>query len=273
MRQRPVSSALPGLAPGSGMQRPPDTRPPPDGIQEAVDANKLRITSDAVFKALVAVPLLMWWAALIAGMLQHDGVPVKYRGIQHPLQWFDSLFFKPLGNLIPFLMLGLRSAFASLPNEDSKGRVLPKVDAFVGRTATMSSRCVVLYAILAFLRISIYLAHIAFHNYGELPHMVSDHMTLAACVVASLHLELLCCLSDILRFQAATRSTGWGVSTKEGGLAAGLVLNALLCLLVSADMYYTALYYHKPVESMASAVLGFVLFHLPVLAMIRAHKR
>lgn len=79
-------------------------------------------------------------------------------------------------------------------------------------------------------------------------HIVSDHLVLAGAVVAGLHAELLCCLSDMRAAAAARR--GAARALEVGADAILFAGAAALMALTTADIFYTAKYYHYPLVSM-----------------------
>jgi hypothetical protein len=89
-------------------------------------------------------------------------------------------------------------------------------------------------------------------------HIVSDHIFLAATMLSSLHAELVCLMSDMLRTIRSSDSSGSSddaVSWREGALMLLFVVALFLYLFTAADMYYTAKYFHFP---LVSAVLQVV---------------
>jgi hypothetical protein len=85
-------------------------------------------------------------------------------------------------------------------------------------------------------------------------HIVSDHIFLAATMLISLHTEVVCLMSDLLRVEYRMADGGaqdgqdsWALS--EVFLALLLVLALFLYLFTAADMYFTAKYYHFPLVS------------------------
>jgi hypothetical protein len=80
-------------------------------------------------------------------------------------------------------------------------------------------------------------------------HIVSDHIFLAATMLISLHAELLCLMSDMLRTIRGSDSSSDAVSWREGALTLLFVVALFLYLFTAADMYYTAKYFHFPLVS------------------------
>jgi len=266
---QPPQPMTPAGAAGAAAARPP-----------AASTAPLRIPSDLAFGALLLLPLAFWAAALAAGMALHDGVPTKAQraAIDHPLQWFDSAVLARFGNLLPFGMLALRMAACALPlSGDARRAGGGKAAAGGGggapaRAATLARIAAAAYGALAALRIGVYLAHGAAHGHGAVAHLISDHITLGACLVACLQLEALCALSDVLRHheRADERCSADGV--REFALVAVLVANLCLLLLVAADAFFTALIYHAVAESAATAALGLAAFQGPALALARRYR-
>lgn len=82
---------------------------------------------------------------------------------------------------------------------------------------------------------------------------MSDHIFLAATMLISLHTEVVCLMSDLLRVEyrladgSQDKQDSWALS--EVLLALLLVLALFLYLFTAADMYFTAKYYHFPLVS------------------------
>lgn len=112
-------------------------------------------------------------------------------------------------------------------------------------------------------------------------HFLSDHIFLGASMLSCMQAELLCLASDIRR---ARNSTTHGSTTGADPAAlrllllpvalAGLAMIAavLYCLTVG-DMYFTARYYHLPLESFTTLAAALLLFQLPVLVWLRMRHR
>lgn len=89
-------------------------------------------------------------------------------------------------------------------------------------------------------------------------HIVSDHIFLAATMLISLHTEVVCLMSDLLRVEHALADEPGGnrqqqqdsLPLSEVFLTLLLVLALFLYLFTAADMYFTAKYYHFPLVSM-----------------------
>jgi hypothetical protein len=84
---------------------------------------------------------------------------------------------------------------------------------------------------------------------------VSDHIFLAATMLISLHTEVVCLMSDLLRVeekladQPGSNDGLSSLSLSEVLLCLLLVLALFLYLFTAADMYFTAKHYHFPLVS------------------------
>lgn len=92
-------------------------------------------------------------------------------------------------------------------------------------------------------------------------HIVSDHIFLAATMLISLHTEVVCLMSDLLRVEDTladqpgnSNSGPASLSVSEVLLALLLVLALFLYLFTAADMYFTAKYYHFPLVGWACSL-------------------
>lgn len=96
---------------------------------------------------------------------------------------------------------------------------------------------------------------------------MSDHIFLAATMLISLHTEVVCLMSDLLRVEHALAHESGGnkqqqqdsLPLSEVFLTLLLVLALFLYLFTAADMYFTAKYYHFPLVSMQPGFPGGVL--------------
>lgn len=81
-------------------------------------------------------------------------------------------------------------------------------------------------------------------------HIVSDHTFLAATMLISLHAEMICLMSDMMRAIKGAGQAGPGaVAWREVVLTLLFVVALFLYLFTAADMYYTAKYFHFPMVS------------------------
>lgn len=81
---------------------------------------------------------------------------------------------------------------------------------------------------------------------------MSDHIFLAATMLISLHTEVVCLMSDLLRQEyklAGQPGKESSLPVFEVLLALLLILALFLYLFTAADMYFTAKYYHFPLVS------------------------
>jgi hypothetical protein len=175
-----------------------------------------------------------------------------------------------------------------------KGWSLTKTRLALG---TLTIECLLLYSGVALGRVLAYLLHAGALKRGWLPgHVVSDHLFLAASMLACLQAEAACALSDWRRARrgggdaAAAAAAGGGGegsdgnSSSNGGskaasavarqVALALVLLAAVVLyaLTAADMYFTARYYHVPRETLLTALAVFAVFQAPVLGWLVARR-
>lgn len=266
----------------------PGSGPPVDRMAERTAAARaggpgttqtLHIPSTVAYRALLAAPLVFWLGCIASGMAHHNGVPSNYQSIVHPLQWFDSRVLRPAGTLLPFGALALRAAAFFVHGCSAHGHAArPGAGAApsypsTARTPSLLTHCMVLYVGMAALRAAIYMAHLAFHGHGERAHLVSDHMTLAACIAACLHVELVVTVSDLTRHHDGSDPTCTHCGAKEVVLVTALVLNVFVSFLTGADMYFTTRYYHAAIESGATAFLGLIVFQAPAIWLVATHRR
>jgi hypothetical protein len=248
-RDRPMAPGKGAAAPGGG-------------------AGVLLIPSGAAFKALVALPLLLWWACIATGMAAHEGRPQGK--FSHPLLWFDKLIFKRAGDVIPMAVMLLRLAAAALSGGiGGKGRAGPSLWPGTAK----------LYASLVALRLAVYGLHLLAHRHQVLDfHLVSDHMMLAGMVVTMLQVEVMCVVGDLCSMGAAAAARQQQhrqqqraeemllpASGQELLLALALVAGFFLMVCTAGDVHFTARFFHHPLECFGSTVLVFALFQAPAL--------
>lgn len=214
----------------------PETSTASIGTSTGLSRPDASITNTLARRVLVLGPLAVWVAFVVAGIYYNDGTFQP-----HPLVWFDKLIFRQLGALVPFLFYAPRVLTALA----------------VGKPATWAKKCLQVYVTVTFVRMALYYAHIS----ASAKHHMSDHIFLGASVVACLQLELVCSMNDIVK--AVKEDPDEVLLTLTG--SARFVMCLLTMLLTSADMFYTAKYYHERDHSATALLVGLGLFQAPVL--------
>lgn len=210
------------------------------------------LLSRAAFLALFCY--LAWFLLILSGMLVYEGTPVRIKSRQLPLYWFDVVF-RTTGSMLLFGLWAVRACAAHfLPRHFDLRVNLVWVPAAI-------------YAGQALIRGIIYQLHVAGYTHAlqqwvhadpsHPPHVMSDHILLAAAVHGGLACEALMPLLNWWHIAATGRG---GTFLRVYCAVAGS-----LAALVSAECYFTARYFHPPGEIMSAAVLGFVLFQGPLL--------
>ncbi|GBF93091.1 hypothetical protein Rsub_05702 [Raphidocelis subcapitata] len=229
----------------------------------------LRIESAAAFWVLAVGPLLVWWLAVFSGISAYDGLPVGGRKVRHALLWFDKGLLRPAGALLPFAILAARlavnaAADALSGDEAAAAAAAARRRRGRGQLGTLAWSCGWLYSLIALARILLYLSHY-YAMRGSLfaEHLVSDHLFLGGTIMVCLQSEAVCLVSDALRGLEAR------VTAREAGLTATFVAALFLYLCTAADMYFTARFYHYPLESFATTIAVFLLFQAPVIRWLR----
>ena len=199
-----------------------------------------------------------------------------------PLLWFDAIL-RRVGPFLPAPLLAARAA-AHGRLGGARGGGAP------ARPRSHFIQAAAVYAAAAAVRLGVYLPHRAgvladavdavaaavrgeavalAHAARPAPtihagrHVMSDHVFLGACLAAALAAEGALLAADLRRAHATRR----GVAVSRGRVAllsAGVALCATLFLLLAADMYYTAAYFHARHESLAAVAAGSVAFGGPV---------
>lgn len=102
---------------------------------------------------------------------------------------------------------------------------------------------------------------------GHPPHIMSDHILLAATVVGGLVTEAVVIFMSL-------RSRGDSPSALILLILAGII--TILAIIISIESYFTARYFHPPSEIVMGAVIGLVFFQVPLLAfcarLVQAHE-
>lgn len=220
----------------------------------------LVVESDSAFKALLVVPLVIWWLAIAAGVAAYEGMPPGKKRVYHIMLWFDKGILRPAGPLVPFVILAVRSGVLAVAHWwENRHAARPKRSLQLD-IGCLTLVCVKVYAAMAAIRVIVYLIHYYAIDANYLTdHMVSDHMFLAATMLICLQAEFMFLLSDIIRTMKAE------ISVREVGLTLTFIIALFLYLFTAADMFYTAKYYHHPFETFTTTVIVFLLFQLPVL--------
>lgn len=255
-------------------------------------SHPLVVPSDTAFKALLIAPLVVWWVAVLAGAWVYEGLP-KGQKVYHVMMWFDKGLLRPAGPLVPFVVVLLRAAvhwgehhwqLHSTASIAAAGAGRRRQEVRV-RLGSLLLNCLTVYSAMAVARLAIYLTHYFLLSQRLLEfHLVSDHIFLAATMLISLHTEVVCLMSDLLRVEhtlADAPTAGGNKQQQDNSLPLSevfltllLVLALFLYLFTAADMYFTAKYYHFPLESITTTVLVFIMFQCPMLVwMIRRRQR
>lgn len=195
-----------------------------------------------------------WFSLILGGNMAYEGEPILVKSKDLPLHLFDRLF-RTVGSLLLFALWAVRAATT---------RLLPR---HFDQASTLLRAPLAIYLVQSAIRVAIYQLHVAGYifspqrwardNTSHPPHVMSDHVLLASAVHAGLTSEAL--LPMLNRWHAKT--TGGGRTfLRLYSAAAGT-----LAVLVSAECYFTARYFHPPGEIFLAAVLGFAVFQAPLL--------
>ncbi|PSC69912.1 hypothetical protein C2E20_6610 [Micractinium conductrix] len=211
---------------------------------------------------------LAWFALLLTGTAAYEGEPVRVKSRDLPLHWFDRLFrFAGTALLLVVWLARAAGTVVASPRSGRQPAAAATADALlVWWPAGM-------YAAQAALRMIIYKLHAAgiifapgrFARDASLshpPHVMSDHILLGAAVHAGLAAEA------ALGALQAGRAGASALSSLL--LRAYTAAAAALAALVAAECYFTARYFHPPLEILLGAALGAALFQLPLVAYTRA---
>lgn len=102
----------------------------------------------------------------------------------------------------------------------------------------------------------------------EMKHIMSDHILLSASVISGLS-----CEAALIYMSLAHRRHPWSPAALKLCAAFGIVLAALVCF----ESFYTARYFHPPEEIVTGAIIGLVVFQLPILIfvarLLQRHER
>eukprot|EP00878_Enallax_costatus_P019688 GHUV01020777.1.p1 GENE.GHUV01020777.1~~GHUV01020777.1.p1 ORF type:complete len:284 (+),score=100.63 GHUV01020777.1:208-1059(+) len=122
--------------------------------------------------ALLAIPLVIWWFAVLSGAWAYEGLP-KGQKANHCMLWFDRGIFAPAGAALPFLVIVLRVAAHAVHHGLKHGAasIPAALKAVVTQAAARNSRrrrlklgtlvdlCLMLYVVVAVVRAVVYLLH------------------------------------------------------------------------------------------------------------------
>eukprot|EP00955_Chlamydomonas_euryale_P056660 356503-Chlamydomonas_euryale.AAC.2 len=233
------------------------------------------------WRVLAAVLLSCWLCATLAGTLSHDGgaLLAAHAGKRppHPLSRFDAAF-RAAGPLLPLLPWLLRAA----PLE-AVAMAGAAAAPGCGARATLAWPCLAAYLVVCAARMLLYLAHVVAQGGGGAGGghggWLSDHIFLAASVVACLSVELGACAADAMRLDGGGLHTrdgrdcggGSGGVRRRAAVGAAAAVALLLYGLVCADMFVTCRHFHQPTESLAALLGGLVCFQVPMLVWFTAH--
>ncbi len=216
------------------------------------------------------VPLLLegvWCLSVGLGVWNNDYPRPKEATL--PFLHFD-LLLRRIGPLLPFVVFALRALFenwlfprSSIKKADEKQSHVR--DCVLGARPNLWD-CFGLYVCLTLIRIGLYVLHLScewFLLRAEVSpnHLLSDHIVLAASLVAILKVEIAFLLEGLNERNPLSVRTTRKKSLKEA-LAFSLlfiVLSIALLLFgaVCGDMYYTAMYFHPRMQSLTALCVGF----------------
>ncbi|KAG2441523.1 hypothetical protein HXX76_003145 [Chlamydomonas incerta] len=254
-------------ADGAGAPPPPLQWQLPLELRDAA-SNKLLLPSRAALYALLSLPLLLWAGAVGAGCLHWEAeLPdgASRRDFEHPLIWFDRHVFRVWGSLLPLPPLFIRIAAVRLRRRPPPGGTALR------RRATLAVQAAQLYSIILVVRLALYAGHVALQRHAGL-FLVSDHLLLAASVVACYQSELVLAFSDAYKAELLARHDP-GAGVAQVAAVSALVGGVFLLVALYGDMYCTARWYHHPGENLAALGLGAAVFQLPVLVWLLRQAR
>ncbi|KAG2437742.1 hypothetical protein HYH02_011118 [Chlamydomonas schloesseri] len=269
--QPPQVAAPMSRAGGAGAPPPPLHWQLPLELRDAA-SSKLLLPSRAALYALLGLPLLLWVAVVGAGCLHWEAeLPdgASKEDFEHPLIWFDRHVFRVWGPLLPLLPYLVRVAAFSLrrrrlqPQTGAAAASAPAAPAPLRPAASLAVQAGLLYFVIIVVRIALYVGHVALQR-GAGVYLVSDHLLLAASVVACFQSELVLCFSDAHKAELLARHDP-GAGTPQVAAASGLVGAVFVLVALYGDMYCTARWYHHPGENLAALGVGGAVFQLPVL--------
>eukprot|EP00887_Chlorella_sp_A99_P004968 scaffold4.g4968.t1 len=272
---------------GSGAGRGGGARFAAAGQLVSTVALERELNSQAALARAVLVFICASWFCLLAiGCASYEGEPVRVKPKDLPLAWFDAIF-RRTGSM---LLLALWAARAAV------SLAAPRcVDAAANRVWVPGA----LYAGQAALRAGVYLLHSAGEQACEReaagrcrlqlklrwylfpptrqylahahpgkphhpPHVMSDHILLAAVVAGGVACEA---VLPLVHWPRLPTGCGGAAAPRAARTLARVHSAAAVALatLVSAESYYTARYFHPPGEIVYAAVLGAVLFQAPLV--------
>lgn len=126
-------------------------------------SHELVVPSDKAFSALLVVPLVVWWVAVLAGVWVYEGLP-KGQKVYHAMIWFDKGLLRPAGPLVPFAVLMARAVVHALQTNWQLSHVVgpaaaAKRRAYGMQLGSLMLNCLTVYAAMAVARLAIYLTH------------------------------------------------------------------------------------------------------------------
>lgn len=243
-------------------------------LRQAAQSPGVLVPSVLAWRVLIILPLLLWTWSVIWGMSAFDGIPENRRAARHFMMWFDVLVFRtPAGPALPFIILAVRwLSTAGLRREGIQSVAPTVISKVLVPYLVVTLGRMLLYGVHAWWQASHRLSHDASHVVpvkaeeaaSESIAYLSDHILLGASVVALLHSEMICAVSDMIKLAAVTDSD-WRVMVA----ASALMKSILLLVLVVLDMHWTARLFHYPAESAVAFAAGLLLFQVPILLLLK----
>ncbi|KAG2499449.1 hypothetical protein HYH03_002396 [Edaphochlamys debaryana] len=232
---------------------------------------KLMVPSRSALAALLLVPLALWGVAVAVGIAHAEPLPegTAKGSFEHPLSWFDRHVFRVWGPLLPLAPLLVRLAALRLRLPPSPRGSRPPLRP----CPSLALQALCMYGAVIAVRLGLYLSHVAAQRHAGV-FLVSDHLLLAASVVACFQAELVLCVSDVYKCEVLREADPGAGGVRQVAVVAALVCSMFALVFVCGDMYCTARWFHHPAESVGALAAGAVLFQAPVGLWLwrRAHR-
>jgi hypothetical protein len=142
------------------------------------------LSNSTVLQILLIVPLLVWFAATISGIIKNEHEPLIRKS--HPLVLFDKHVLRVYGNFIPVFTCAARLVLFQVLHGLA---YVYKAQPF--NIATLGTQSILGVLAIGAARMALYLLHMIF-RWPLGGDIMSDHVILGASMVACLLMEVSC---------------------------------------------------------------------------------
>lgn len=182
---------------------------------------------------------LIWFMSIVLGYIYHQ----EERPVHLPLMSYDKIL-RTLGPILPHILFLFRCSL--------------ECPCYFRLFRCHLFPYFKIYLFITISRLFIYFCHLTLehmvHKWLPSQHLISDHVLLGASMTAIFQSESNICLNHLCHVMKSHPSSK--LSIYSFLTCCCFVLNCLLSILTSLDMFYTVLYFHPRFQSFLGALFG-----------------